>query len=131
MSNIKYENMEHAKNLHFIVPRLVKELYEHEGPKGEFIVPKKKQEPVGESIQEPIVESVQEPVVTQEPVVVKPVKKPVIKKKEPEYQLIEPEIIPEKEEPKIETVISEVKPEIIEEKKKKVSTRKNFLKRIK
>ena len=41
MSKMEYENMNQARNLQFIVPNLVKELYEHEGPKWEFILPKK------------------------------------------------------------------------------------------
>lgn len=41
MSKIPYENIHQARNLQFIVPHIVKELYDHEGQKGEFVIPKK------------------------------------------------------------------------------------------
>lgn len=44
MSKMEYENMHQARNLQFIVPNLVKELYDHEGPKWEFVIPKKEAE---------------------------------------------------------------------------------------
>ncbi len=49
MAQTPYENMEHARNLQFIVPYIVKELYDHDGQKGEFIIPKKEATPVIET----------------------------------------------------------------------------------
>lgn len=62
MSKMEYENMNQARNLQFIVPNLVKELYDHEGPKWEFVIPKnnleiKNTEPTIETIVEPTIET--------------------------------------------------------------------------
>ena len=82
MSTIKYESMDQARNLQFIVPHVVKELYDHDGPKGEFIIPKK--EPVVvEPI--PIIEPVVEPTAViennPEPTKTKPIINPEHKEK--------------------------------------------------
>ncbi len=37
VSKMKYENIEHARNLQLIVPNIIKDNYEHNGKKGEFI----------------------------------------------------------------------------------------------
>jgi myosin heavy subunit len=46
MSKTPVEDINQKRNLQFIVPHVVKELYEHNGPKGSFVVPLKKIEPV-------------------------------------------------------------------------------------
>ncbi len=66
MSKTTIEDINQKRNLQFIVPHIVKELYEHEGPKGGFSIPKKvepiqpiiREEP--ESIEEDITEKKKE-----------------------------------------------------------------------
>lgn len=64
MSKMEYENMNHARNLQFIVPHIVKESYDHNGPKGEFVIPPKViplEQPIAETVSEPVVGSVIQP----------------------------------------------------------------------
>src|SRR5574344_232137 len=61
MSKMEYENMNHARNLQFIVPHIVKESYDHNGPKGEFVIPPKVV-PVEQPIVEPIEPIIEEPI---------------------------------------------------------------------
>lgn len=64
MSKMEYENMNHARNLQFIVPHIVKESYDHNGPKGEFVIPPKAvpvEQPIAETVSEPVVGSVIQP----------------------------------------------------------------------
>ena len=53
MSKTTVEDINQERNLQFIVPHIVKELYEHNGPKGEFILPKKVKpvEPIAEEVE--------------------------------------------------------------------------------
>jgi len=87
MSKTTVEDIHQERNLQFIVPHIVKELYEHNGPKGEFILPKKVKpvEPIAEEV-EPIVETPVEPVVKKPfiPAFIKPMEpvKPKIEKVE-------------------------------------------------
>jgi hypothetical protein len=41
LGKTKYEDIEHARNLQFIVPNIVKDRYEHNGQKWEFLISKK------------------------------------------------------------------------------------------
>ncbi len=131
MSSMEYENIQQARNLQCIIPHIVKELYEHDGPKGEFVIPKKISEPIVEKpepiVEEPIIETqepiIEEPVIeesiieTPEPIIEEPIaekapKKKVFswkklrqrkKKETTEEETITPEPVIEKPEPVIET----------------------------
>lgn len=101
MSAMPYENMNQARNLQFIVPHVVKELYDHEGPKGEFIIPKKEPVITPTPIEEPVIEAVEPITEKTEPTIEN-------KKKEKTREIVEP-VVEEK---------VKAEPVVIEEEKK-------------
>lgn len=122
MSKTTIEDINQKRNLQFIVPHIVKELYEHEGPKGGFTIPKKV-EPIQPIIRE-------EPESIEEDITEKKKEKPIKASKTERLKAR----IASKKNPKRKT--KEKKPEIntpviTEEKKEKKSKFKKIRENIK